>query len=128
MHALTHLFEQTHPYHIYQIEPQSKGYILNGDLWDHLYLNARRKADKVFIPLTLEMGSWTWVRKNPLQLLSRDGVFNPIKEHRVKRTYRRHYMFFDFLLRALYSNQIWSELDFGLKDKHQSLGVERWNA
>ncbi len=103
MHALTHLLEQTHPYHIYQIEPQSKGYLLNGDMWDYLYLDYISKNKGVFIPLTLEMGSWSWVRKNPLQIFSRDGVFNPIKEHRVKRTYRRHHLLFDFLLKASYS-------------------------
>lgn len=73
--ALTELFEQSYPYHIYQIEPQSEGYLLNGDLWDYLFLNFRKKNPTgIFIPLTLEMGSWNWVRKNPLQLFSRQGV------------------------------------------------------
>jgi hypothetical protein len=127
MHALSHLFEQTHPYHIYQIEPQSKGYLLNGDMWDHLYLEyIKNKKDGIFLPMTLEMGSWTWVRKNPLQLFSKHGAFNPIKEHRIKRTYRRHHLLFDFLLRALYSNKVWSELDQILRSKHSNLALERW--
>lgn len=127
MHALSHLFEQTHPYHIYQIEPQSEGYLLNGDMWDYLYLEFIKNNKKgVFLPITLEMGSWSWVRKNPLQLLSRQGVFNPIKEHRIKRTYRRHTLLFDFLLKAAYSNKIWSQLDAPFKQKHHNLGLERW--
>jgi hypothetical protein len=127
MQALTHLFEQTHPYHIYQIEPQSKGYLLNGDMWDYLFLKFKEKNNKsVYIPLTLEMGSWSWVRKNPLQIFSRDGAFNPVKEHRLKRTYRRHHLLFDFLLRALYSNDVWSKLDVGLKSKHEQIAMERW--
>lgn len=127
MHALANLFEQTHPYHIYTIEPQSKGYLLSGDIWDFLYLEYLKENNTgVFIPLTLEMGSWTWVRKNPLQLFTKHGAFNPIKEHRIKRTYRRHHLLFDFLLKAVNSNQIWSQLDEQFKSHHQNLGLEKW--
>lgn len=129
LNSLTHLFEQTHPYHIYQIEPQSDGYLLNGDMWDYLYLHYRKHNlhnNGVYLPLTLEMGSWTWVKKNPLQIFSRHGAFNPIKEHRIKRTYRRHHLLFDFFLKALYSNEVWSNLDKQFKQKHQQLGLERW--
>ncbi len=127
MHSLTHLFEDTHPYHIYQIEPQSDAYLLHGDLWDFLYLDYKEKnRSGIFLPLTLEMGSWTWVKKNPLQIFSKHGAFNPIKEHRLKRTYRRHHLLFDFLLKALYSNQIWSHLEAGFKHKHHQLGLEKW--
>lgn len=127
MHALTHLFEQTHPYHIYQIEPQSEAYLISGDLWDHMFLEFKEKNKTgTFLPLTLEMGSWTWVRKNPLQIFYRDGIYNPIKEHRIKRTYRRHHLLFDFLLKAVNSHEIWSSLDSGLKNKHERLGLERW--
>ncbi|MCC7403234.1 MAG: DUF2817 domain-containing protein [Bdellovibrionales bacterium] len=127
LHALTYLFEQTHPYHIYQIEPQSHGYLLNGDMWDYLYLEFHKASTAgLFLPVTLEMGSWSWVRKNPLQIFSKHGAFNPIKEHRLKRTYRRHHLLFDFLLKALYSNSTWSELDEPTKRKHHQLGIERW--
>lgn len=127
MNALTHLFEQTHPYHIYQIEPQSEGYLLNGDMWDYLYLLYREKnPNGIFLPITLEMGSWNWVRKNPMQIFSIQGVFNPIKEHRIKRTYRRHHLLYDFLLKALYSNEVWSKLDQPLKIKHTQMSMKRW--
>lgn len=127
MKALTHLLEQTHPYHIYQIEPQSKGYLLSGDLWDYIYLEFKKINSKAtYLPITLEMGSWNWVRKNPLQIFSKHGAFNPIKEHRLKRTYRRHHLLFDFFLRALYSNDIWAHLDENQKSKHKNLGLQRW--
>jgi hypothetical protein len=127
MAALTHLLEETYPYHIYQIEPQSKGYLLSGDIWDYFYLNFKKKnPQSVFLPLTLEMGSWSWVRKNPAQIFSRHGAFNPMKEHRLKRTYRRHHLLFDFLLRALRSNQTWSKFDSHMKLKFESLGLQRW--
>jgi hypothetical protein len=127
MHALTQLLEQTHPYHIYQIEPQSKGYLLSGDIWDYLYLDFKaQNKNATFLPMTLEMGSWTWVRKNPLQIFSRQGAFNPMKEHRVKRTYRRHHLLFDFLLKAINSHEVWANLDAGIRSKHGRRALEKW--
>lgn len=127
LHALVTLFEQTHPYHIYRIEPQSEGYLLSGDIWDQLYLDALAKdPQKVFIPLTLEMGSWNWVRKNPLQIFSKQGIFNPMKEHRIKRTYRRHHLLFDFLLKAVYSHDAWTQPDQHSRLRHEILATDRW--
>lgn len=127
LHALIYLFEQTHPYHIYKIEPQSEGYLLNGDIWDQLFLEThQRNPGKIFIPLTLEMGSWNWVRKNPLQIFSKQGIFNPMKEHRIKRTYRRHHLLFDFLLKATYSQSAWTGLDQHNQIRNENLALKRW--
>ena len=60
------------------IEPQSQQYFAHGDLWDHLYMQSCAQAQGIFLPLTLEMGSWLWVKKNPRQLFSRHGIFNPL--------------------------------------------------
>ncbi len=127
MYSLNRLFEQTHPYHVYRVEPQSKGYLLNGDIWDYFYLKLKEvNPTLIFLPLTLEMGSWIWVRKNPLQIFSKQGMFNPIKEHRLKRTYRRHNLLFDFLLKALYSNSVWSESDSQMRNKLQKMALDKW--
>ena len=56
-------------------------------------LSRRRTA--FFLPLTLEMGSWLWVKKNPRQLFSRHGIFNPLIEHRQQRVLRRHLALLD---------------------------------
>lgn len=127
MHAFSKLFEDTYPFHIYKIEPQSSGYLINGDLWDYLYIELKKKnPGVVFLPMTLEMGSWTWVKKNPWQLFSREGIFNPIKEHRLKRTYRRHTLLFDFLLKALYSHTVWSKQDSAIRNQHAQWAKEKW--
>ncbi len=126
MHSFTSLFERTHPYHIYQIEPQSAGYLLHGDVWDYLYMENLKNNSGVFLPLTLEMGSWMWVKKNPLQLISRTGLFNPIKAHRTKRIYRRHHILFDFVLRALHSFPAWAELNPSLRKQHEQWAQRRW--
>lgn len=127
MHALCRLFEETYPFHIYQIEPQSSGYLISGDLWDHCYLELQKiNPSAIYLPMTLEMGSWIWVRKNPLQLFSREGIFNPIKEHRLKRTYRRHTLLFDFMLKALYSHEAWSDLAPAIRNQHAHWAKQKW--
>lgn len=127
VHSLNHLLEQTHPYHIYKVEPQGEGYLINGDMWDYIYLEHKsRKTNQIYLPFTLEMGSWNWVKKNPLQFFSKNGIFNPIKEHRLKRTYRRHHLLFDFLLKALYSHSSWAQLVPSQHAKHYQAGIARW--
>lgn len=107
MLALSDLLDQTHAQHNYVFEPQSRQYLAHGDLWDHLYLKARGLKDRLLLPLTLEMGSWTWVKKNPRQLLYRDGLFNPLISHRQQRVLRRHLSWLDFCARAAYSFERW---------------------
>ncbi len=60
-----------------------------------------------FLPLTLEMGSWLWVKKNPRQLLSRHGMFNPLIEHRQERVLRQHQLLLDFLSHAACAHALW---------------------
>ena len=105
MFTLKTMLEQSHPHHAYSFEPQSNQYLLHGDLWDHAYDLA--PAGHVFLPMTLELGSWLWIRKNPLQLFSRHGIFNPIKAHRIKRVLRRHADLLDFLTRAAFAAPRW---------------------
>lgn len=105
--TLEELFHQTLPNNRYLFEPQSKHYRTHGDIWDYLYLQSQRDKRKTFLPLTLEMGSWLWVRKNPRQLFSRHGMFNPSVEHRLHRVLRRHAVWLDFLMRAASGHDKW---------------------
>ena len=108
LHALQDIFLQAHSNHQYIIEPQSAQYLAHGDLWDHLYLQACREVPAhTFLPLTLEMGSWLWIKKNPRQLFSRLGIFNPLIDHRQQRVLRRHLALLDFLSRAACSHHRW---------------------
>jgi len=107
LHALRQIFEQSNVHHQYVIEPQSQQYLTHGDLWDHLYLRALAGAPKVFLPLTLEMGSWLWIKKNPRQLFNRYGIFNPLIGHRQQRVMRRHLSLLDFFTRAASSHAQW---------------------
>ena len=79
----------------------------------------------VFLPFTLEMGSWLWVKKNPRQLLSLFGLFNPILPHRLTRVLRRHLTLFDFLLHATASHQQWLPSQ-STRKSYQAQGLERW--
>ena len=107
MQALRDVFLQTYSHHAYVFEPQSLQYLAHGDIWDHLYLQACTDAQRVFLPLTLEMGSWLWIKKNPRQMFSLKGIFNPLIEHRQHRVLRRHLSLLDFLSRAACSHARW---------------------
>jgi hypothetical protein len=63
VHALTSIFVKSNSHHRYIIEPQSLQHLAHGDLWDHLYLQSCTQDQRIFLPLTLEMGSWLWVKK-----------------------------------------------------------------
>jgi hypothetical protein len=96
---------------VYRLEPQAKIYTTHGDLWDYLYdMKLKASGERVYVPWTLELGSWMWLKKNPRQFFSALGPFNPIQPHRIKRTLRRHIPLFEFLHRAIMSSTPWTEL------------------
>lgn len=107
MHALIQLFDAGYPHHDYLFEPQTRHYHAHGDLWDYLYLRSLEGSSRVFLPLTLELGSWRWVKKRPRQMFSRLGMFNPLPRHRYHRVMRRHLVWLDFLTRAVCSWNKW---------------------
>jgi hypothetical protein len=125
--AVRALFNQTYPHHsFYIMEPQSVSYTTHGDLWDCLYdefLSSGREG--TFLPFTLEMGSWLWVKKNPRQFFSWIGHFNPILPHRLERVLRRHLTLLDFLLEAAVSHRNWLP-DGATREAYMALGRERW--
>ena len=125
LHALHEIFSQSHGHHNYVFEPQSRQYLAHGDLWDHLYACARSSPGTVFLPLTLEMGSWLWVKKNPRQLFSRLGIFNPLIAHREQRVLRRHLPLLDFSIRAAASHALWLPQG-AMRDQHEVSGRASW--
>lgn len=141
MHSFKELLGRTYPHHFYKIEPQA--YSTHGDIWDYLYEKhfAQQTApeifakhpgqstshqQKFFLPLCLEMGSWNWVKKNPLQFFSLLGPFNPVKQHRYQRTLRRHNTLFEFLMRAVQAPQAWAHLSQEQRLKHHQQALELW--
>jgi hypothetical protein len=128
-HALKSLFDRCYPNHFYKIEPMSQEYVINGDLWDYLYDKFQQHApQRLFLPLTLEMGSWLWLRKSPLHLFQRHGLFHPLLPHRQQRIMRRHFTLFDFLYRTLLYPQSWASLDAVSKHHHQQQALAHWYA
>ena len=125
IHALKEIFDQSNGNHRYIFEPQSRQYLAHGDLWDYLYRLAGSQPARHFLPLTLEMGSWLWVKKNPRQLFSRHGIFNPLIEHRLQRVLRRHMAWFDFLTRAACSHRCWIPSDHA-RQGHRDRALAHW--
>lgn len=127
LQALCEILDRTQPHHRYVFEPQSRHYLTHGDLWDHLYRQACGDPQRVHLPLTLEMGSWLWVRKNPRQLLSAQGLFNPLVAHREARVLRRHLGWLDFVARAACSHRAWCPLG-PERERLRRLALQRWYA
>jgi hypothetical protein len=125
IHALKTIFDDTYTNHNYLFEPQSRQYLTHGDVWDYLYRRIASDPRRIFLPLTLEMGSWLWVKKNPRQIFSRHGIFNPLIAHRQQRVLRRHLSWLDFLVRAASSYRLW--LPAGEERLRQrELALSRW--
>lgn len=126
--ALKRLLDKTYPNHRYIVEPQSSQYTTHGDLWDYLYDEKRdAKRGGLFLPLTLELGSSSWLRKNPRQVLSFPGFFHPTIPHRVTRTLRRHVPLIEFLMRATYSHENWVPRDSVRRDELFTWARENWS-
>jgi Zinc carboxypeptidase len=123
--TLEELFQQNYPNSRYLFEPQSLQYRTHGDVWDYLYQQAQQDKSKTFLPLTLEMGSWLWVKKNPRQLFSRQGMFNPSVEHRLHRVLCGHTVWLDFLMRAACSYDNWL-VKGPTRNRLQERAVARW--
>jgi hypothetical protein len=125
---LTRLLDSVYPHHIYNVEPQATSYTTHGDLWDYLYDRRRQKTEGLFLPLTLELGSWLWIKKNPRQLFSALGIFNPLLPHRTSRILRRHLNLLDFLLRAAASPEAWLTGGAQLQnpDEVDRMALARW--
>lgn len=126
MQALQRIFTQTYSNHAYVFEPQSLQYLAHGDVWDYLYQQSCQTAGRVFLPLTLEMGSWLWIKKNPGQIFSRGGIFNPLTAHRQHRVLRRHLSLLDFLARASCSHARWSPADPSTRDALRAEALQKW--
>lgn len=125
MHALKDLLQETLCNYRYIFEPQSSQYLAHGDLWDHLYLRSQQQSDHAFLPMTLEMGSWTWVKKNPRQFFSLLGMFNPLIEHRQQRVLRRHLPLLEFFVRAACSYTRWLPAAAD-REQHREEALSRW--
>lgn len=150
--ALKRLYDRSYPNHFYQIEPQAKSYTTHGDLWDWLYekkiasdsKSAKTRSEKattskavekkttkaasLFVPFTLELGSWLWLKKNPRQIFSSLGGFHPMQPHRLKRILRRHMALFDFLHRAVLNAESWIDLDSETRDELRRRAHDLWYA
>ncbi len=146
VHSLKLALDKVHPNHIYRFEPQAKHYTTHGDLWDYLYLEWMKSqsgelanqnqtsqqstpsdfSKRLFLPLTLELGSWRWVKKNPIQLFSFMGHYNPVKPHRQKRALRRHLPLFDFLTRIMTSPSLWWPMDPLVRNEMDRVAKKLW--
>jgi len=95
------VLDRTLKHHVYRFEPQSVNYCASGDLWDFLYAESLASNGALFLPLTLEVGSWVWLKKSPRNAFRLRSFFNPIQPHRERRVLRRHLPFLSLLANAV---------------------------
>ncbi|MCB0272043.1 MAG: DUF2817 domain-containing protein [Bdellovibrionales bacterium] len=127
-YQLKSMLDKAYPFHVYRFEPQSVRYQTHGDLWDYLSLEQEKEYPRhFFMPMTLELGSWAWLKKSPKHIFSLMGMFNPMKEHRKHRTFRRHLVLFDFLTRAVVSHQKWVDLPSHKVSDVREKAISYWN-
>lgn len=127
VYALKGLLDTAYPNHVYVMEPGAQGYTISGDLLDYLYLEHRALGtENRYLPLTLEMGSWLWLKKNPAQLFSATGLFHPMHLHRHKRILRRHITLLDFLHKAVISPNEWAFLAPGERPEFEKAATDLW--
>lgn len=132
MHALKTHFDESYPAHGYVVEPQALNYTTHGDLWDYLFdlrrqhQQERKIEEGFFLPLTLEMGSWYWLMRNPWQVFTRHGYFNPLEHKRHDRVLREHFVLFDFITKALLNPSKWAQLSSNERQSHLKYGMEVW--
>ncbi|MGZ3655866.1 MAG: DUF2817 domain-containing protein [Bdellovibrionota bacterium] len=127
-YALKELLDASYPNHVYVMEPGAQGYTISGDILDHLYLEHRRTVgeSRRFLPFTLEMGSWLWLKKNPAQLFSSTGLFHPMHLHRHKRILRRHITLLEFLHKAVISPDAWAFLNAADRIDLRKMAMDYW--
>lgn len=126
-YSLKNLLDRTYPHHFYRFEPQASSYTTHGDLWDYIYdQNLQTSPQQKYLPLCLEMGSWMWVKKNPWQIFSAEGPFNPLIGHRHQRTLRRHNTLMEFLIRAVSSPGAWAQLSAEEEKRLAEKARELW--
>lgn len=125
---LSGLLDRTYPHHVYQVEPQALNYTTHGDLWDYFHDEyvAEKNPPGRFLPLALELGSWLWVKKNPRQILSLLGAFNPVIRHRYRRILRRHVALLDFMTRAAANPGQWSVRSRKERKALEEKAHDRW--
>ncbi len=104
--SLKLLWERNFPHHNYVFGPQAMHYLSHGDMWDYFHIQSRDAGAKL-LPLTLELGSWLWVKKHPSQLFSFAGLFNPTVPHRHARVLRGHLILLDFMMAATRNGRQW---------------------
>lgn len=127
-YGLTRLFEHSYPSHdLYLFEPQAHSYTTSGDVWDYLYDGyVHHNPNGLFVPLTLEMGSWLWLKKNPRHAFRYHNFFNPTLPHRHLRILRRHQTLLDFLLSAAQSSAHWAPATEPQRAAMFQQALERW--
>jgi len=89
----------------YKFGPQSETYTTHGDLWDRFYdhyteklVSPNPKWKSRFLPVTLEVGTWSDIKENPMKIFRKRGIFNPARENKFETIVTHRDFLRDFVL------------------------------
>ncbi|WCL49727.1 M14 family zinc carboxypeptidase [Leptospira sp. GIMC2001] len=76
---------------VFKYGPQSETYTTHGDLWDRFYDNyfehfrtSNTSWSSRFLPITLEVGTWSDLKQDPMKIFRKRGIFNPARENKLE--------------------------------------------
>lgn len=101
----------SHPYHRYIVEKQSDSYLIHGDMWDYMYDTHKQvnvANSNVYVPWTLELGSWSWLLRKPHRIFSTSGLFHTEKtSNKYAFVMRKHWGLLDFFQKMTIHHRAW---------------------
>ncbi len=93
------MLNSIYKYNPYRYEKQESIYKTNGDFWDYNFDRHNELHKGTYLPLTLEISSWSWSLRNIFRRWSMEALFNPFNIKDSNSEYIKHIMVFDFLIR-----------------------------
>ncbi|TGK35911.1 carboxypeptidase [Leptospira gomenensis] len=98
----------------FQYGPQSETYTTHGDLWDRFYDQYRTYqglypaiSGSKFLPITLEIGTWSDIKEDPTKLFRKRGIFNPASFNKIETVGRYRGFLRDFVRLGLKKPKDW---------------------
>jgi hypothetical protein len=95
---------------------QSETYTTHGDLWDRFYdhyvdhiIMKNSNWNSRFLPITLEVGTWSDLKQNPEKLFRKRGIFNPARENKTETIIGYRNFLRDFALLSQTKLNQWSQ-------------------
>lgn len=124
LYALKTKLDRHLPFHHYLVEPQSRHYLTHGDIWDYLYEDFQARQQQI-LPLTLEIGSWRWLKQS-LFHLNTLALFNPPQPKGFYKVIKKHSALFEFCIQLSVAWEHWFQLTASQRKHNEKYAKQLW--